>query len=801
MKKLLAAGILLLGPTASAYADCQQAGSTVTCTGTDPNGFGTNTENNLVVTVQPGATVVTGINIRDGNTVINNGTITTGNNALGISGNVGNIFTNAGTMILGSDAGGLYLQGANNIVANTGSIAGTANKSVGIVLNADGNVVTNSGTISLSGVNTYGIFATNSNNNIIVNSGAIDVGAAGDHSIGVTLGTGNAFANSGTIKAGLSGGGVLMAGDNSTLINNGKITVGDLGVGAFLGGNGEAVTNNGTIIASSKGQAIAGGVGSTVTNNGTLDGQVFLFGSGNLLTNSGLIKITDAGTPLGNAVAVDGTFTQTSAGTLAVRVDSTGASDKLVATTANLGGTLRVAIQPGFYGAPITYSSIISATNPITSQFAQVTATSSPFFGVAATYNTTTVDLTLTRYGFGSVPGETLNQRRVGNALEANYSAGVTGNAKTLYGNLLLATSVGVLDRLSGEGTAGTQNTAFLAGSQFDSTLAQQADAWRSGDRVGYVEGAPVAYVAEDRQSAQSVFNGIHKAPPAFAPNWRSWGSAFGATQSLKGDFAIGSAGLSDRTVGGGFGFDVLANPDLLLGLGVGASSSRFDVSDRATTGRLDGGHLGAYAMQRWGSAYASALVSYTRFNNSTSRGIAGIGPSETANGSFASNRLGARFEIGNTWNAGFYSVTPFAAVQVAQLWQNGYSETSTASGLPGMLGLTYRPTAVTSVPTSFGAQIDTRMALGDGMVWSPYLRAAWVHDFSTIRSVSAAFNTVPAASFVVDGAPAARDVARIDLGTKLVLNANAALFASFNGAFSNAGQTYAGTGGIRVNW
>jgi len=172
-------------------------------------------------------------------------------------------------------------------------------------------------------------------------------------------------------------------------------------------------------------------IATTLTNNGTLDGQVSLIGGGNLLTNSGLITITDAGTPLGNAVEVRGTFAQTATGTLALRVNAIGASDSLLAHAANLGGKLRATIQPGLYGASITYGSVILATNPITTKFAQVTATS-PFFSAIASYNATTVDLTLSRYGFGSVPGETLNQQRVGNALEANYSVGVTGNAKTL---------------------------------------------------------------------------------------------------------------------------------------------------------------------------------------------------------------------------------------------------------------------------------------------------------------------------------------------------------------------------------
>jgi len=52
---------------------------------------------------------------------------------------------------------------------------------------------------------------------------------------------------------------------------------------------------------------------------------------------------------------------------------------------------------------------------------------SSPFFNAMATYNATTVDLTLTRYGFGSAPGETHNQQQVGAALAATSQRSMPG--------------------------------------------------------------------------------------------------------------------------------------------------------------------------------------------------------------------------------------------------------------------------------------------------------------------------------------------------------------------------------------
>ena len=72
--------LALLG-AAPAYAVCVQNGINVTCTGTTPGGFGDGTDDLLVVNVVPGATLfggnpaVTALNLRDGNMVINSGTL------------------------------------------------------------------------------------------------------------------------------------------------------------------------------------------------------------------------------------------------------------------------------------------------------------------------------------------------------------------------------------------------------------------------------------------------------------------------------------------------------------------------------------------------------------------------------------------------------------------------------------------------------------------------------------------------------------------------------------------------------
>lgn len=808
---LTIAACLAVGALASlapAQAACVQTGNAVTCSGATSTGFGTGTETNLAVTVQSGASITVpsntnAIDLATGNTVINNGAISIGDNAFGMQATNNNAFTNTGTIAIGSNAIGMFLPGNNNTVSNAGSISGSKDMSVGIDAVGSGNSVTNTGSIVLTGTGSTGI-STNSVGNTILNSGTITIGSAsGTNGQGIFLLTSNNFTNSGTINAaGNDSVGVNIWDNGNTVTNTGTILAsGPNSLAIGIGGTGNTLVNNGTIRAGANNGVLFsfGTTGNSITNNGTLDGTMFFIGTGNTLTNNGLVTISDPGTAMsaGN-IDFGGTFVQSRQGVLALRVDSAGNRDGLYAQdAAQLAGTFRAVVQAGLYQTTTTYTNVVQSGGAVTGQFSNVTS-SSAFFTAAATYNANSVDVTLSRQGFGTIAGETANQRAVGNALEAGYSPALTGTAAAFYSQLLAAGSLSVLDRLSGEGTSGTQNTAFAAAGMFGQTMDGQMNAWRAGGRGGVTGSGALGYA--EARPVTSAFNAL-KAPPLAPPQWHAWASGFGAGQSLTGDAATGSAGFSDRIAGGAAGVDHLVNPDLLVGLAAGGSSATFNVDDRATSGRLDGAHVGAYAMQRFGATYVSGQLAYSHFNNSTTRTITGIGADEIARGSFGSDQFGGRLEIGQTYDFGAVAATPFVALQAARLWQAGYTESSVTGAGPGVLGLSYAARGVSSLPLFLGSKFDARYDLGGGMMWMPSANLAWVHEFSPTRSVTAALVSLPVPAFTVEGARAASDAARIELGSRLVLNSWSELSARFTGEFSNVGQSYAGTGSLRITW
>jgi outer membrane autotransporter protein len=482
----------------------------------------------------------------------------------------------------------------------------------------------------------------------------------------------------------------------------------------------------------------------------------------------------------------------------------------LFTLSANLAGTLRAVVQPGLYGTTTVYNGVVVACscNGLNGTKFDTVTSSSTFFIASATYdyagvtppiNDPNVSLTLTRIPFGSVPGETRNQQAVGNYLESNYSTSLTGPAATFFSTLLAGPSVAPLDQLSGEGTGGTQESAFMAVNLFMAALENQGTAWLAGGPASpNGAAAPMQYAAAAPE--HPAFKALHLA--AEPRRWNIWGAGFGGDETLHGDPVIGSADLSHRSAGGAVGVNYQADPDLLLGLAVGGSASDFSVPDRMTSGHLDGAHLGAFAVSRQGPLYALGTASYGWFDNSTTRDIVGVGAGETATGRFASNQLGGRLEVGWRQPVERLTVTPFAAVQFLRLWQQGYTETSvTSAGAPGVLGLTFQPHAVSSLPTFLGAQVETRFEFRNGMAWAPYGRVSWVHEFDPTRDITASLSLLPAGGFTVDGARAASNSARVEAGSNLYLSSMISLFGNFTGEFSHLGSSYAGNAGVRVAW
>ena len=438
--------------------------------------------------------------------------------------------------------------------------------------------------------------------------------------------------------------------------------------------------------------------GGTLRVNGSIAPSSVLVMSGATLGGDGIVGPTTilAGGVLspGNSVGtltVNGNLVLSAASLYLLEVQGNTADRVNVSGTAALAGTVGVS----YLGRNLAKSyTFVSAAAGRTGTFDALAAFNLPsFIRASLAYTATDAQLNLTS-GIGAIAGLTRNQSAVASALDNSFNSGA-GSLPALFG-VAASQLPAALDMLSGEGISGTQETALGTGDMFTSIMMDQGAFWRSGDSLdvsGIAFGAePLSYAPSKKSKASDhpAFKAIG-APRPYQPRWRAWLAGFDGSAKLDGEAGVGSASLSHNTGGLAGGLDYQFAPDVLLGVAIGGSGSNFSVRDRITSGHLEAAHFGGYGVKTWGSLYAAGALSFSTFRNSTSRTIAGIGATEIATSSFGSNLLSGRLELGSKQVFGSFAVTPFAAVQFAELWQNGFAETNPVpADAPGPLGLSY---------------------------------------------------------------------------------------------------------------
>lgn len=770
----------------------------------------------------------------DNAVLTNSGTLTIGRDGYGMVGQGnGDSFTNSGTITLGRDAFGMFNVGDNATMLNTGTITGgrgatgmgndtgdnptmtntgtivLGDDGTGMAHNGDGGTLTNRGTI-IAGEFGLGM-VTQGSNVTLINSGAISVGADG---VGMgSQGNNAVISNSGIITVGACGVGIdTSSGFGATIVNSGRIVgTGCAATGVSLG-DGDTLANSGQISAPF---SVLSSDTATVSNTGTLDGTLGLAGPNSSLTNAGLITVS---TPLvagsGAQHFIDGSFTQTRAGTLALRVlpdSSAGNYDTLQVTgVATLGGTLMPVAQPALYGPTTTYAGVLSFAAS-TGRFDAV-APASVFLASSVVYNADSVDLVLTRLPFNSssvLGGGSTNVRAIGNVLEANYSTSLTGALATFYSNLLVSTAPNTLAQLTGEVATAPQNASFGVFSQFLGTVFGQTATSRAAGQAAAGNNRPTAL------ARSTTTGGGMRTAFAFAEDCASdfcdtaarrvtaWAQGFGGAGSIDGNATSGASRVDLNAAGGALGVDMQLTPNLIAGVTMGTTTSGFGLSDIASSGSARSIVLGIYGGYTQGPLYVDAALAYGYNTFNTTRGINTGSMSEVAYGAFDGHQYGGRVEGGWRFTIDRNALTPFAGLTVQALSQSGYTETSrdTTTGNPGLLGVTVQGQTATSVRSVLGLQFETTISGGDSAVVKPRLRLGWAHEFNTNRSATVALNLLSGAPFQVTGGQPNADSLLIGAGLELELGRVVRVYGQFDGDIASNARGFSGTGGIRLVW
>jgi autotransporter-associated beta strand protein len=488
-----------------------------------------------------------------------------------------------------------------------------------------------------------------------------------------------------------------------------------------------------------------------------------------------------------------------------VQVTPSTASSANVTGSAALAGTVNASFAPGSY-VTRRYT-ILSSAGGRSGTFDTLSTTNLPA-GFTANLGYTANDVILNLIGTLPVArgGLSINQSNVANSLNNFFNSGgaLPPGFVSIFG--LTGANLGnALTLLSGEPATGAQQAAFQMGNQFLGLMLDPFVDGRGGVAGAGGTGGPALGFAPEQETLPDdivlAYSKVLKAPaaaavPSFEQRWSAWGGAYGGGNKTSGDPAgLGSHDLTATTAGFAGGLDYRLTRDTVVGVALAGGGTGWNLSQGLGGGKSDAFQAGLYGATRWGAAYVAGAFAYTNHWMSTDR-FAFAADHLTAK--FNAQSYGGRIEGGYRFATYYGGITPYAAVQTQSFHTPGYSE---IDGSGGGFALAYNARTATDTRSELGARFDRLIALSSYSALAFRGRLAWAHDWVSDPSLAALFQTLPGASFVVNGALPARDSALVSAGTELRLANGVTLLGKFDGEFASRSSTYAGTGTIRYAW
>jgi len=778
------AAIVNAWPVAPARAACAPPagagtpapGTTVTCSGTTtaqnaPNGYGDGSQTGITINVLSGASVIGasptgghGLNLAGADTINNAGAITGGSVAGGIAGNginiLGNntIITTSGMVTGGANTGGgiagnaINIVGSNAIITTSGVVTGGANASngiagAGIFIIGDGANIANSGSIAGGALAASGVAGSaieiEGNNSTITNSSTLTGGNAG---------TG----------AAVGGDGITLIGSNNTVTNSGTTTGGNAGDGASIGGNGiTALNGHNTIINS----------GTARGGNAGIVGAVSVIGGNGILAAAGNNTVVNTGAIIGgNGI---GTGSQAGVGVLFSGNNNTLTNGGVIAA-----GTGTSPFAVSFNGNSNTLTNLVGSRIVGLIAFNGGTGNAVNFVG-GGNYALT----------FDSLAGATVN---------AGGAPFVVAGATVV---VLDPTPFAAADRNLMDFTRGISSILGSLGGTAPGPNGPVSSAFApSGSIAARVDDA-FAEVAVPGALAYAGDAMVFKNPTVVDSAGRSvWARGFGGEHVQDADGIL----LRSTTTfyGGAVGFDMVARPDLRLGVFAGGGQSRFATTlnvSRLDTDTVFGGLYGRWAFLSLGaSSFLDFALHGGGSHNTSSRTVANnlaAGGLEVATAGFDSWYISPEVAYGINlplWSE--YTLTPSLRVRYVGGTFDGYTESGS------LANLTVGSRTISDFEERGELKLTRSIPLGpDRLLTSLYVGALGVE-----RAGDTTINTVVLGASLPFVTPGRSAVAGVLGGGGLEWRTREGW--SFFGAaeaigFSDQSTVLSARGGVRVAW
>jgi autotransporter-associated beta strand protein/probable HAF family extracellular repeat protein len=658
-----------------------------------------------------------------------------------------------------------------------------------------------------------------STGNLFIDNGSLRLAAANAfiNTVPVRMGPTAVFDLAGfnTAIGSLSGGGTIALGSGTLTVGAANTNTGFAGVIAGSGGlnktgagtllltetstyTGATNVNGGTLSVSG---SIASSALTTVNAGGALGGTGSV---GNTTIASGGAFAPGNGTP-GSSMTVNGNLALQSGALYLVQLNPTTSTFANVTGTATLNGSAGATFLAGNYISK-RYT-ILTAAGGVSGSFSSLNASGIPAgFTASLSYDAHDVFLNLNFF----TPPILLNanQQNVENALINFFNR--TGGIPMAFATL---TPAG-LTQVSGETATGAQQTTFNAMNQFMDVMTDPFIAGR-GDAVTAGAGAPQfaeegdatnAYASNGKarsKSGRDAYAAVYRKAPVladpFTQRWSVWSAGYGGSQTTDGNAVLGSNNTRSSIGGVAVGADYRFSPNTLAGFAIAGGGTNFSINGLGS-GRSDLFQAGAFMRHTVGPAYLSTALAYGWQDITTDRTVTVAG-ADLLRANFNANAYSGRVEGGyrfvTPWIGGA-GITPYAAGQFTTFDLPAYTEQAIAGA--NTFALAYASKSATDTRSELGVRTDKSFAMPNG-IFTLRGRAAWAHDFNPDRNISATFQTLPGASFIVNGAAQASDAALVTGSAEMKWLNGFSLAATFEGEFSSVTRSYAGKGVARYAW
>ncbi|WAC26632.1 autotransporter outer membrane beta-barrel domain-containing protein [Ancylobacter sp. SL191] len=709
---------------------------------------------------------------------------TTGTNAVGVLaqsiGGGGGAAISDGQAASWTASGGTGTGGAVTVNVN-GTISTTGAGAYGVIAQS----VSNGGGLVMNGTSMELVNgSTAASGKVVVNlASSTAVSATGAGAVGVLMqGNGDPIINvaqGASVIGGVGGTAIVSDGTENFVNNDGWIATVDGGEGmaVITTGGYSAITNGGSLLGS---LSLADGFLNSLVNlsTGTIyaGSSLDLGGPQAVLRNDGVLR---RGTTTLGMTAIDGSLVQGATGSLVVRTDqiSLGADQFTVSGTAQLAGAIVGRVyrpglaMPGAFSVPF-----LTAADGISwSSLTAMGDTAILDFSLSGSSALLSLDTHIDFTPAGLSP----DAQEVGETVAVIQTRGSSGLFQAIVPALLEIPTVDRLETsyqtLGGGAVSLVPQSMINATSAAMASVTDQMDNWR----------------LRQRHAAPSITTGPAGRREADAAPY-VWGAPIGSSTT--------GGGLSGTLLGITIGTDgELPDLPLLAGFAGNFSSTNLSADEYGASTSTAYGGFSAYGVYEMGQAYISAIATLGYGSADFERNLYGLGLNLATDADLDGTLLGGRVEVGYSFALGDTgaTLTPFAAFQPMQLWLGSGTESFGALGA----GLTYHDSTITALPVYLGVQFDSLWHGKDGTTYAPFVRAAWMHDFSPDRNVSRSFAEAPDLTFSGTPIPVVSDALDLHAGLKVNLGGNMSFSAGFDAQIGDGYSVLGASGSLRLRW